>query len=79
MPARLDRLEEAGYVVRKPDPDDRRGLLVELSPTGFALIDKLVMEHLANEERVLAALSPEQRQGLGDLLRELLVSLEAGV
>jgi DNA-binding MarR family transcriptional regulator len=79
MTARLDRLEEAGYVVRKPDPDDRRGLLVELSPTGFALIDKLVMEHLANEERVLAALSPEQRQGLGDLLRELLVSLEAGV
>jgi DNA-binding MarR family transcriptional regulator len=77
MTARLDRLEEAGYIARRPDPDDRRGLLVELTPTGFALIDKLVIEHLANEERLLGVLSPEQRQSLGDLLRELLISLEA--
>ena len=29
---RLDRLETAGLIVRLPDPQDRRGLLIELTP-----------------------------------------------
>ena len=34
MTNRLDRLEEAGLVRRVPDPDDRRGVLVELTDAG---------------------------------------------
>ena len=34
MTSRLDRLEDAGYVRRLPDPDDRRGIVVELTPAG---------------------------------------------
>ena len=35
MTNRLDRLEEAGLVRRTPDPDDRRGLKVELTDAGW--------------------------------------------
>lgn len=76
MTARIARLQAAGYVVREPDPDDRRGLLVRLSPAGFALIDDLIAAHLENEERILDALSPEERSVLTSVLRRLLIPLE---
>jgi len=34
MTNRLDRLEKAGLVRRLPDPDDRRGVLIELTAEG---------------------------------------------
>lgn len=37
----IDRLEEAGYVVRVPDPTDRRSKRVLPSPKGKALIKRL--------------------------------------
>src|SRR5436190_1119838 len=53
---RLDRLADAGLVFRRPDPDDRRGTLVRLTPKGKRLVDKAVESHVANEKRILAAL-----------------------
>ena len=76
MTARLDRLQAMGLVVRRSDPADRRGILVELSPTGLTLIDQVVVEHLQNEERILSSLSLDDREQLADLLRGLLASLE---
>jgi DNA-binding MarR family transcriptional regulator len=74
MTNRLDRLEEMGLVRRLPDPTDRRGRLVELTAKGRELVDKAVVEHLANEERLLAGLSASERTKLADLLRKLLLS-----
>jgi DNA-binding MarR family transcriptional regulator len=74
MTNRLDRLEEMGLIRRLPDPTDRRGRLVELTTKGRALVDKAVVEHLANEERLLSGLSASERARLADLLRKLLLS-----
>src|SRR5918997_1702586 len=38
---RLDRLEQAGLIAREPDPEDRRGTLISLTPEGRRLIDGL--------------------------------------
>jgi DNA-binding MarR family transcriptional regulator len=73
---RLDRLVKAGTVTREADPDDRRGTLVRLTEDGLRLFDVIAPEHLENEERLLSALTEEQRQTLADLLRHLLASFE---
>ncbi|MGA7357006.1 MAG: MarR family transcriptional regulator [Candidatus Cybelea sp.] len=75
MTNRIDRLEEAGLVSRRPDPQDRRGTLVRLTAKGKALIDAATSEHVANEERLLAGLSTREQLQLGELLRKLLLSL----
>ena len=74
---RVDRLERAGLVARKPDPQDRRGVLVGLTPVGLELIDQAVEEHVANEERLLADLTRAEREQLARLLRRLGESVRA--
>jgi DNA-binding MarR family transcriptional regulator len=75
---RLHRLESDGLVRRVPDPDDGRGMLVELTERGKALVDSIAPDHVANEQRMLAALTPAQQHQLAGLLRTLLVSFESG-
>ena len=72
---RLDRLERAGLIRRDPDPHDRRGVLITLTPAGVELIDKVTSAHMANEARLLAALSDADRDRLAGLLRKLLLGL----
>ena len=75
MTNRIDRLEEAGLVVRRPDPEDRRGTLVRLTPQGKALIDAATTAHVENEARLLSGLNAREQQQLSELLRKLLVAL----
>ena len=69
-----DRLERAGLVERLPDPADRRGRLIGLTPKGLDVADRAIVDHLANEERLLSILSAAERKELSDLLRKLLSS-----
>jgi DNA-binding MarR family transcriptional regulator len=72
---RLDRLERAGLIAREPDPDDRRGTLISLTPAGRKLIDATTEAHLDNERRLLDALSDAEQRNLADLLRKLQLGL----
>lgn len=78
MTNRLDRLAEAGLVERLPDPNDRRGLLVGLTPKGARVIDAAVAAHTENERGLLAQLSVAERQDCARLLRKLSLQFEAG-
>ncbi|HVM84786.1 MAG TPA: MarR family transcriptional regulator [Candidatus Binatia bacterium] len=64
----LDRLEDAGWVERRPDPDDRRIRRLFLTETARPLMEQF--EQLASETREasLAGLTAEERQQLVDLL-----------
>jgi DNA-binding MarR family transcriptional regulator len=72
---RLDRLERAGLIARSPDPEDRRGTLITLTPAGHELIDRVTDAHLDNERALLGALSEAEQQRLAGLLRKLLLGL----
>ena len=75
MTSRIDRLEKAGLIERRRHPSDRRGILVALTPAGFALIDNMLVAHVANLQRVLAALNDEEKQQLHAITGKLLGSL----
>lgn len=77
MTHRIDRLEQAKLVKRIPDPNDRRGMLIQLTDEGFDVIEKAVEAHVTNEHRVLNALEKSEREALAGLLRKLLISFEA--
>jgi DNA-binding MarR family transcriptional regulator len=76
MTKRLDRLEQEKLIRRLPDPGDRRGVLVELTREGLERIDSAIVDHVANEEELLGALTPAEQDRLARLLRSLLVRLE---
>ncbi len=75
---RVDRLVTRGIVAREPDTEDRRIQLVRLTDKGLRLFDEIAPVHLANEDRLLSALTPAEREQLAGLLRRLLASFEDG-
>ncbi|MGW7444631.1 MarR family winged helix-turn-helix transcriptional regulator [Kitasatospora sp. NPDC054795] len=68
MTKRIDRLERAGLVTRRPAADDRRGRVVALTDAGRRLFDEAFTAHLRNEHRLLAHLSAEEAAALQGLL-----------
>jgi len=72
---RLDRLEAAGYITREPDPSDRRGVLIALTPQGSSIVDKASVNHMANERHILSGLTAAEQRQLADLLRKLNLTL----
>jgi DNA-binding MarR family transcriptional regulator len=71
---RIDRLAERGLVVRA-GADDRRKVIVRLTPQGRALVDDVAVAHLDTERAILADLSARRRDDLAALLRTVLVTL----
>ena len=76
MTNRLDRMEEAGLVKRVADPDDRRGVLVELTKEGHRLWEDGLCAQSANESFVAAALTKDEKRQLNALLRRLMREFE---
>ena len=73
---RIDRLEAAGWIVRAPNLDDRRGVFLELTTSGRELVDRVTVAYLRNQEELLReALTDGERTRLAPLLRKLLDSL----
>ncbi len=77
MTNRIDRLAEAGLVHRKPDPRDRRGVLVTLTDQGRAKADDALADLLRRERELLASLGAGDRHTLAGLLRTLLAPFDA--
>ncbi len=77
MTNRIDRLAAAGLVRRGPDPQDRRGVLVTLTEAGRARVDAALADLVRSEDLLLNGLSEADRSTLADLLRVLLVPLDA--
>jgi DNA-binding MarR family transcriptional regulator len=75
---RLDRMEAASLVKRLPDPSDRRGVLITLTPGGLRLIDEVVPVITEFESQLVRSAlgSQKERQQVEVGLRRLLVAQE---
>jgi DNA-binding MarR family transcriptional regulator len=73
---RVDRVEELGLVKRARDPEDRRGVVVTLTPKGKALADRAIDVHLGTLKTLFADLQPDEQGQLVSLLSKLLMHLE---
>ena len=78
MTNRLDRLEQAGLIRRRPDPGDRRSLQIDLTDKGHEAWLQTVHAQAAKEAAIGAALSQRELGQLNQLLRKVLSELEAG-
>jgi DNA-binding MarR family transcriptional regulator len=76
MTSRLDRLERSGLICRTPDPTDRRGVLVRLTPQGSKVAMRALQEVIAAQEAFLEPLSGRERESIASALRLLLLHHE---
>lgn len=72
MTNRIDRLVQRDLVSRTPDPKDRRGVLVSLTPAGKRTVDGAFESLIARESDLLVDLSDGERADLGRLLKRLM-------
>ncbi len=77
MTNRIDRLVDAGLVTRRPDPQDKRGVLVTLTDRGRTAVDAALEDLLRSERELLNGLDDAQRGELAALLRVLLAPFDA--
>jgi DNA-binding MarR family transcriptional regulator len=73
------RLEEIGWVRRRPCEHDKRGQLAELTPEGLAGLEGAAPKHVeAVRHGLFDALSPEQVAALRDISDTLVAHLAKG-
>ena len=76
MSKRLDRLERAGLVTRRVSGVDGRGRVIALTEKGRAIIDAAFTDHVANEHRLVEAMSADDRLALAGILGRWSTRLE---
>jgi DNA-binding MarR family transcriptional regulator len=76
MTNRIDQLEKSGLVERIANPLDGRSWLVALTQKGLVLVEEVVTAHVANQQRLIASLSADERSELDQLLSKFLASFE---
>ena len=74
--SRIDRLERRGLVRRLDDPDDRRGVIIELTDEGREVVDEAVAALAVSDRQLLERLDPHEIEQLEGLLRKFLALLE---
>ena len=73
----LDNLERKGYVVRSSDRDDRRRVLVDVTPAAQAVLDEALPAVQQVAGRIIDGLGVERQHALLDLLDELRQAVDA--
>ena len=76
MTSRLDRLETAGLVERRPDPADRRAILIRLTPAGRERATRALDAVLVADRHFLEPLGPGDQRTVATGLKRLLLGAE---
>lgn len=66
----IDRMEAGGLVVRQPNPDSGREVLVAVTPAGRALVERVTVSRRAELVLILETLPDERLANLASALRD---------
>ena len=72
MTSTLDVLEHKGWIRRTPNPEDRRSLLIEITPEGQRTADQFLPGVRTIERQAMAGLTKKERVMLLDMLGRIL-------
>ena len=64
-------LRRKGYVGQARHPVDARAVLLDVTPVGRRLHDRIRNDRIAERTELLAAFAPEVREGVADLMRRV--------
>jgi MarR family 2-MHQ and catechol resistance regulon transcriptional repressor len=64
-------LRRKGYVGRATHPGDARAVLLDVTPAGRRLHDRIRTDRIAERTDLLAGFPPEVREGITDVMRRL--------
>lgn len=67
----IDNLERCGHVKRKQDPEDRRAVLIHLTPKGKAFIENFFPKHLERIKEEFSVLTEEEKETLAGICKKL--------
>ena len=67
----LDNLERKGYVVRSSDPDDRRRVLVDITPAAQAVLDEALPAIQQAARRIFDGIGGRRQQALLEILDDI--------
>jgi DNA-binding MarR family transcriptional regulator len=80
MTSLLDTLEKRGLIRRQPHPEDRRKILVDVTPEAVEILNVLLPSFHQREKSIIsAALSPAEQRQLLDLLAKVQAQISAQV
>ncbi len=67
----LNRLIDAGLITKRPDTNDARSMLVQLTSKGLEIIEKAMEMQAACERKLTCRLTQEEREQLSLLLKKI--------
>ena len=76
MTNRIDRLVDRGLVQRLEDPNDGRGVLVEMTSAGLTRVDAAITRLVDAEAELLGTLPRSEQKRLATALRSLSLTLD---
>jgi DNA-binding MarR family transcriptional regulator len=68
---RLTKLEARGFITRRADPDDGRGVVVTLTPSGVHAVDAALSHLIHAEASLLSSLGTSEQRAVAEALRQL--------
>ncbi len=76
MTGLIDGLERDGYVERCRGSEDRRSVMIHMTPKGQKFLDKILPDHFTNVSKLMSNLDSSERKNLINLLKKVEVGIQ---
>ena len=76
---RIDRLTNAGFVKRLPNPNDRRSVRVQLATRGVKVVEEALVEHIRSANAAVRNIALSDQKFAADVLKRVLANVDKDV